>query len=80
MLGFVVGGDEPVAPAGEHDYRHLRIELAYARRHFAAVDIGHAEIGDHDVERPAGFERTRELIDAGLATFGGRDIVVLQLE
>ena len=56
------------------------IELADARRHLAAVDVGHAEIGDHDVERLAGIERVRERIDAGLAAFGGRDIVVVELE
>ena len=59
---------------------HLRIELAHARRHLASVHVGHAEIGDHHVERLAGFERPREFVDAGLAAFGGHDLVIVELE
>ncbi len=50
VLGRFIRGDEAMPPAREHDDGHLGRHLADARRDLAAVDIGHAEIGDHRVE------------------------------
>ena len=69
--GFVVG-HQALAPAGQQDDRRGRRRRLHRRGDLAAVDVRHAEIGDHDVEGSRRSLRGAERIDAGLAAAGRR--------
>ena len=63
-VGNVALLDQPLTPAGEHDYRGFGRDRLDGRRHCPPIDMRHTEVRDDHRECLARFQRGEECVDA----------------
>ncbi len=80
MGRHVAVGRHAFAPAGQEDDRGGRRAGFDGVRDFAAIDVGHAEIGDDEIEGVGGGVRDVEGGDGKLAGGGGDGLVAVALQ
>ena len=71
---------QALAPACEQQNRRARRHRLDGRGNCAAVDVGHAQVGHHDVERSGLLAGSGERVDAGLAAVRSRHRVAFVIQ